>query len=69
MTSTSSLSGRALRRKIRRASRDERRAACALRHADSYGDPVISIGLIARFRLAVSRRETLERLAQAQSVA
>jgi hypothetical protein len=69
MTSTQLLSLRALRSEIRRASRDRRRAASALRRVDPYGDPVISAVLNARVRLAASRCEVLERLAPAPSAA
>jgi hypothetical protein len=65
MTPVRRLSERALRSEIRRASRDRRRAASALRRADSYGDAVISAALTARFRLAASRCEALMRLAPA----
>jgi hypothetical protein len=63
MTPVQRLSARALRSEIRRASRDRRRAASALRRVDSYGDAVISAALTARFRLAASRCEALKRLA------
>jgi hypothetical protein len=69
MTSLPSLPARALRSEIRRASRERRRAATALRHLDTYGDPVISAVLNARFRRAISRCAMLERLAQAQIAA
>jgi hypothetical protein len=69
MTSTHVRSARALRNEIRRASRDRRRAASALRRVESYGDAVISAVLSARFRLAASRCEALARLASPASVA
>jgi hypothetical protein len=63
MTPVQRLSARALRSEIRRAARDRRRAASALRRVDPYGDAVISVVLTARFRLAASRCEALARLA------
>ena len=65
MTPVHRLSARALRSEIRRAARDRRRAAAALRRVDPYGDAVISVALTARFRLAASRCEALLRFAAA----
>jgi len=69
MTATPFRSANLLRSEIRRAARNRRRAASALRHADGYGDAVISAALHARVRLAAMRCEMLQRLALAQSVA
>jgi tellurite resistance protein len=63
-TNTTFRSERALRGELRRAARDARRAACAVRHADGLADAVTSAALQARLQLAVSRCETLARVAR-----